>query len=727
MNLTFYAVFLKELLLRIFNLLVRFTRLIINRLLTPNSNKNTQPIFFGRSPLIFRILSIYQEVYQAAYQAAYQEINKRKINHNPKRLKKDSPIVSVVIPCFNYGSFVEEAICSVLTQTISNFEIIVIDGGSDDASTIKILKKLQKNNLDSRIKFYFRSERHLVGNNRNFGIQKARGRYICCLDADDTISPTYLEKAIFLLETYGHDISSSPIYTLEKVRKKFNILTNPTLEDQIYRNHISTCAVFKRSIWVRVGGFKDFGSGKDYIYEDWEFWVRALSSGASVRNLDQDFLFNYRIHNAYQSLSNVKGVRSFERHSEFIRGINRNLLTRENFLISKNAFKFLNYSNPSKTALALDGNLQNKGSNKKNILIVLPFFLVGGVERLLSNFCIYLQKKGWHIILISTLNQDEAFGNSIPWFEKTTAELYQLPLYLKPLEYDDFIDYLIASRKVKIVLNAGSQVLYDALPNIKKKYKNIKAIDYLFNTVGHVSSHLKYKKAFDAIFCENNEVSLWAENIAGWKKPDIYKIASGIDLNFYKPKQKNNELLSQLNIKKTDFVVGFFGRLSEEKGPDIFMKIAKVILEDNHKDINFIMTGSGPMKKLIIKEAKSLNKFNYLGLVKSTADFVSICDVVILPSRNDGRPLIVLESLALGVPVIANNVGGLKELIKHDLNGFLVEGNRISGFVGYIASLLNNKRLLLQRKKNARTFALRNLDANKSNIVFENALEKFIH
>jgi glycosyltransferase involved in cell wall biosynthesis len=724
MNLTFYAVFLTELLVKIFNLSVRFTRLIINRSLTPNSKIP--------GPIIYRIKINYQAAYQAAFQAAFQaanhEINKRKINHNPERLKKDSPIVSVVIPCFNYGSFVEEAICSVLTQTISNFEIIVIDGGSDDTSTIKILKKLEENNLDFRLRFYFRSERYLVGNNRNFGIQKAHGRYICCLDADDTISPTYLEKAIFLLETYGHDISSPSVFTLEKSRRRIRVTKSPSLEDEIYANHITTCGVFKRSLWKKIGGYRDFGLGKAHIAEDWEFWVRAMSLGASVRNLERDYLFNYRIHTSHSSLSNTKGVKPINEQSNLIRSINKSLLTKEAFRTSRNAFKSLTYSNPSKTALALDGHLQNKGLNKKSILISLPFFLVGGVEKLLSNFCIFLQKKGWHITLISTLEQDKGFGNTTSWFEKSTAELYQLPLFLEPFEYEDFIDYLIASRKYKIILNAGSQVLYDALPNVKKKYKNIKAIDYLFNTVGHTSPHLKYKNAFDAIFCENKEVSLWAENIAGWKKTCIHQIRSGIDLDLYKPKQKNNTLLNQPSIKKTDFVVGYFGRLSEEKGPDIFLEIAKICQTPLFKNVKFIMTGSGPMQDDIISLSQSFKKknFYYLGLVDDTSQYISSCDIVLLPSRQDGRPLIVLEALALGIPVIANNIGGLSELIQHRNSGYLVDENNISTFSNYILALSLDRNMLNKMKRNARQFAIQYLDANKCNKVFANSLKKLI-
>src|SRR5580658_6331274 len=119
--------------------------------------------------------------------------------------RRDYPLVSLVIPCFNYGQFIEQAVRSVLNQTLPDIELIVVEGGSTDACTVAEVRRLESLGLP-KTQFYFRSERHLVGDNRNFGISRARGRYVVCLDADDFISPIYIEIAVFFAEVFGYDI-----------------------------------------------------------------------------------------------------------------------------------------------------------------------------------------------------------------------------------------------------------------------------------------------------------------------------------------------------------------------------------------------------------------------------------------------------------------------------------------------------------------------------------------
>ena len=128
----------------------------------------------------------------------------------------DCPLVSVVIPCFNYGQYVEQAIRSVLSQTFTNLEIIVVEGGSTDGTTPEILRALEQSGLP-RTRFVYRTEPHLVGDNRNFGIGLARGRYVCCLDADDLIKPTYVEIAVFLAEFGGYDMVYPSVRCFEEL------------------------------------------------------------------------------------------------------------------------------------------------------------------------------------------------------------------------------------------------------------------------------------------------------------------------------------------------------------------------------------------------------------------------------------------------------------------------------------------------------------------------------
>ena len=447
----------------------------------------------------------------------------------PIQLPEGLPLVSVVIPCFNYGHFVVDSIDSVLTQTLKNVEIIVVDGGSTDTSTIDTLKAIQR----PRTTILFRDGRHLVGENRNYGIEKAKGRYICCLDADDTIDPTYLEKAVFHLETYGYDIVSTAINFFGEKEGQLDILAFPDLTDMVNGNHVLTCAVFRRQLWVSAGGFVDYGIGKDHVAEDWDFWVRLAATGARIRNISGEHLFNYRVHQG-GSLSSSAGIKPLSEQKKAILDKNRELLTPKAFSYSSvQQSKYLR-CNPSETALAL--NFDPASSiNKKTLLLAMPFSMVGGAERLLSGLCIYLAEHGWRIIVVTTLDQDTSFGSSIDWFRNSTLEIYALPCFLT-FRTDDFIHYLIASRKPDCLLNAGSRSVYELLPSIRKDCESLCIVDLLFNTIGHVESHMEFKKFLTFALAENQEVYDWYLSVAGWSPDRIRKISSGVDIKHLYPK-----------------------------------------------------------------------------------------------------------------------------------------------------------------------------------------------
>ena len=104
-----------------------------------------------------------------------------------------SPAVSVVIPCYNQGVFLPEAVESVLKQTMQDFEIIVINDGSTDEAGLDIVQNFPKTTV-------LHQTNKGVSAARNAGIRAARGAYIIPLDADDKFAPDYLAKAAAILE-----------------------------------------------------------------------------------------------------------------------------------------------------------------------------------------------------------------------------------------------------------------------------------------------------------------------------------------------------------------------------------------------------------------------------------------------------------------------------------------------------------------------------------------------
>ena len=138
------------------------------------------------------------------------------------------PLVSIIIPCFNDGRYVGEAVASALAQTFRDIEIIVVDGGSTDGTTPAIVAALES----PRVRVLIRTDgRHYVGDNRNFGIADTKSRYICCLDSDDRLEPTYIEKVLFQLEYRAYDVGSSSMRMFGAEQGEWRVPEQPVVDD----------------------------------------------------------------------------------------------------------------------------------------------------------------------------------------------------------------------------------------------------------------------------------------------------------------------------------------------------------------------------------------------------------------------------------------------------------------------------------------------------------------
>lgn len=623
------------------------------------------------------------------------------------------PLVSVVIPCYNYGRYVAEAIDSVLAQTFRNFEILVVDGGSSP-DTLEILKRLER----PQTQVFFREGRHLVGDNRNFGISRARGKYVCCLDADDLIRPTYLEKALFLLETQDFDLVSTTIRSFGDKSEIYHLERFPALVDMLAANHVSTCAVFRKRLWERAGGFQDSGIGSDYFYEDWRLWLRFAAQGARIANIVDEPLFLYRVHSTHSLSRQNQELPDMDRQRQAVVAFNQDVIDDEALQRSE--------ENRRLKVRMQDGfvNLANgwPATDEPTILLALPFLLVGGAERLLSEVSIHLRGRGFRLVVVTTEYAYPVYGDSTAWFERATTEIYQLPRFLETSHWQDFIDYLLATRNVSLLWIAGSRVFYELLPKITAGYPELKVIDLLFNTVGHTANNRKYAACFDRILVENREVASWLL-AAGEPPGQILQIPSGVDLDALRPQPKPAHVLGELGIAPGTFIAGFSGRLSEEKDPEAFLEIARKCRRDPR--LVFLMTGAGPLTDTVRRRIEKLalgKSLRFLGQVEKVGDYMSAYDVLVLPSRFDGRPVAVLESLALGVPVIASRVGALPDLVQEGVTGFLCEPGEPAAFAERVRWLADHPEEHRRMKAAARAFAEAELDARMMFDRYEEAI-----
>jgi glycosyltransferase involved in cell wall biosynthesis len=197
------------------------------------------------------------------------------------------PMVSIVIRCYNYGRYLDDAVQSVLNQTYQNFEIIVIDDGSTDSETIRIL-----DNYSQPKTKLIRTTNQGLSAALNNGITAGTGKYILPLDADDKIDRTYLEKGVRVLE------ENEKIGIVYCKADFFGEASGPwelppfQFPEILLGNRIFITAFFRRLDWEKVGGYDP---RMIYGWEDHDFWLSLIELGREVHCIPET-LFFYRKH-----------------------------------------------------------------------------------------------------------------------------------------------------------------------------------------------------------------------------------------------------------------------------------------------------------------------------------------------------------------------------------------------------------------------------------------------
>lgn len=215
-------------------------------------------------------------------------------------------LVSVIIPVFNGEKYISQAINSVLQQTYSHFEIIVINDGSTDL-TGEILSKEQSKDL--RIKVLDQINQGSAAA-RNKGIDMAQGKYIVLLDADDLMLTERIEKQMQFLKTNPQlaAVSCLAYYINDRneiIGRNYSDLNTPEVARQYLKaGKIIFClqsgVLIKKEVMTELGGYRN-----DFLYgQDTELWNRLVEHGFSLVVMP-DILVKYRIH-PHSSMTHFK-------------------------------------------------------------------------------------------------------------------------------------------------------------------------------------------------------------------------------------------------------------------------------------------------------------------------------------------------------------------------------------------------------------------------------------
>ena len=211
------------------------------------------------------------------------------------------PKVSVIMPVYNAEKYLKDAIDSILNQTFTNYEFLIINDGSNDKS-----KTIIESYNDSRIRLLNNKENSGLAKVRNKGISEAKAEYIAWLDADDMSHPLRLEKQVKLLDDYSDiGVCGTWVKTIgKKPSYKWRYPTNPDFirSRMLFDDPLATSSIMLRKKLL-IGNNQNF----DLNYppaEDYDLWER-LSNGCKITNIPKILTF-YRLHE--NQISNINSL-----------------------------------------------------------------------------------------------------------------------------------------------------------------------------------------------------------------------------------------------------------------------------------------------------------------------------------------------------------------------------------------------------------------------------------
>ena len=249
-------------------------------------------LFKGNAELRNLLIDLHREADLTGY--CGKELDKEKSN---------IVLLSVVIPCYNQGEFLLEAVTSVERNLIDNYEIIIVNDGSNNLQTIVILQKLEDEGYN-----IIHQENKGLATARNVGIQVAKGKYILPLDADNRIDPEYINESIRVMEkeeSVGVVYGNCRWFGQQNGFRAIDVFKPIKL---FVHNYIDACAVIRKSAFDECIGYD--AAMPVSGYEDWELWINLHTKGWKFHHLEL-FIFDYRVRlNSMLSKTSIPNNRS---------------------------------------------------------------------------------------------------------------------------------------------------------------------------------------------------------------------------------------------------------------------------------------------------------------------------------------------------------------------------------------------------------------------------------
>ena len=581
-----------------------------------------------------------------------RELLQRGLNH------EGTPLVSIITPYYNAGKYFEQTFNCVMNQTFPWFEWIIVDDGSTDEDSVKLLKRLAA--ADERIVL----KRQANGGQsaaRNAGIEASTTKIIVPLDADDLIAPTFLEETYFALAK--HPEATWAYTDSVGFGAQEYVWRQPFSASRMKSENILVCTAAIRKRWLeKVGGYEV--SDRHYD-EDWHLWLKLLSQGAAPVHLSGlGFWYRRSADGMQQSVQRDRVLREASRKKieEAAKSVDMSVSAKEFPCSSAPGGYFApKRSDWDRTVF--------RSHDKLHVMMLLPWMEMGGEDLFNLDVCRKIDKSRFEVSILTTVPGEQSWRQR---FEEYVTDIFDLPSFLEPKDFPEFISYFIQSREVDVLFLSNSYDGYYLVPWLRKEFPDLAIIDYVhmeewyWRNGGYARTAGAMGEVLEKTYVCNERTRRVLIRDFDRKPESVETLYIGVDQELYDASKVESGLArKELGIGADRPIVLFPCRIHPQKRPFLMMEIAKEVRKQI-PNIAFVVVGDGPQfeELKIAVQQNDLEKTVYLaGRQKDMRPYYKDSAMTLICSLKEGLALTAYESLSMGKPVVTSDVGGQAELI----------------------------------------------------------------
>lgn len=316
-------------------------------------------------------------------------------------------------------------------------------------------------------------------------------------------------------------------------------------------------------------------------------------------------------------------------------------------------------------------------THKHNLMLVTHDLDIGGLQQVVVNICKSIDRDKFNISVLCL----RKLGAYVPEVERLGVKVHIIPQKKTGVDYFSFLKVIevFKKEKIEIIHTHNTQPLIDG--TLAALFSGVKTIVH----TDHARDFPDKKRYMFAEWCMSHLVYKMVgvsdhtvNNLKKYEKIPMKKlttIPNGIDGGIYKNSIDKERKRKELGINHRGPIIGLGVRITEQKGITYLIEAIPSIMK-RFPDLSLVIAGDGHLVDLLKQKAVGLNISNHVFFIGPRLDMpelLKLFDIYVLPSLWEGLPMVLLEAMAAGCPIVATNVGGNAQVIEDGFNGTLVE------------------------------------------------------